>query len=352
MLDPARREYGHRPGDRTEGCGTALLHNGKAAFDKEGRSMNQRSTGAVEFRDRDTCLNCGSRSLTPVWTARFSDDDVQRNLGHGGYSVGIAELLGDNEFQLVRCDTCDLMFHRRVLTPEWLDVLYSGWIDGNQIEHFHARTGGGARTHVYDFERGRQLVKHALRFDTLLRAGLPSVERYNVLDFGCGDGDFVALLGQLGFRSYGIDMGAARVERSGDRGVTIFRSLGEFRKADVGELHVITLFQILEHLDDPRQVLDDLVGCLAHGGIAVVEVPDCSAITGRPGTLEGFHDVHPLEHINNFTPATLTAFCEGSGLTRIARIPAHVTTSARDLARTEASRIVKPRVTNQYFRKS
>ncbi|MDH3299330.1 MAG: class I SAM-dependent methyltransferase [Acidimicrobiia bacterium] len=312
--------------------------------------MNERSTGTVEFRDRDTCLNCSSSSLTPVWTARFSDDDVQRNLGHGGYSVGVAELLGDNEFQLVRCDTCDLMFHRRVLSPEWLDVLYSDWIDRNQIEHFHA--GVGPRTHMHDFEQGRQCVKHALRFDTILRARLPSVERYNLLDFGCGDGEFAALLGQLGFRSYGIDVGAARAERSGERGVTIFRSLGEFRQADIGELHVITLFQNLEHLDDPRRVLDDLVDCLTPGGLVVVEVPDCSGITGRPGTLLDFHKVHPLEHINNFTPGTLTAFCEGSGLTRITRIPAHVTTSIRDLVRTEATRVVKPQVTNQYFLKS
>lgn len=313
--------------------------------------MARNATGPVEFRNRDSCLNCRSRSLTALWKARFSDEDVKRNLAHGGYSVEVAELLGDNEFQLVRCDNCDLVFHQRVLTPEWLDVLYSGWIDGNQIEQFLAGTGVGPRTHIHEFEQGRQFVKHGLRFDTLLRAGLPSVERYNLLDFGCGDGEFVALLGQLGFRSFGIDVGAARAERSGRRGVTIFRSLGEFREADVGELHVITLFQNLEHLDDPRLVLDDLVDCLAPGGIVVVEVPDCSGITGRPATVLEFHKVHPLEHINNFTPATLTAFCEGSGLTRLPRIPAHVTTSVLDLVRTEASRFVKPQVTNQYFRK-
>ncbi|NNF91186.1 MAG: hypothetical protein HKM96_07365, partial [Boseongicola sp.] len=68
-------------------------------------------------------------------------------------------------------------------------------------------------------------------------------------------------------------------------------------------------------------------------------------------TLTEFHNVHPLEHLNCFTPATLTRFVESVGLVPMSRKPAHVTTRLKDVLRTEASRFWQPKTTTLYARK-
>ena len=81
-----------------------------------------------------------------------------------------------------------------------------------------------------------------------------------------------------------------------------------------------------------------------------MDVPDCSS-GGKPVSFEEFRNVHPLEHINAFTPQTLTQLVESTGFTKINPGPAHVTDRPEALVRSELTRFYKPKRTNQYFRK-
>jgi hypothetical protein len=59
--------------------------------------------------------------------------------------------------------------------------------------------------------------------------------------------------------------------------------------------------------------------------------------------------VHPLEHVNAFTPRTLERLARAAGLEPARRIPAHATTSLRDVVRTELSRALARPTTSRYF---
>jgi SAM-dependent methyltransferase len=299
----------------------------------------------VRFRRRERCIACGSEDLRPIWSDTFGCRIFTDNIPHDFYSVDVPTLLADRPFVRVRCVACDQSFHQIVLTDEWLVVLYSEWIDERQVDRLRAHDQYGVPRDA--FERGRQHVKHALRIRALL--GVPSGAAPRVVDFGCGEGDFLEAAHVLGFECHGVDFGAPPGGVTA-RGVHIVDSIASLDALDVGPFDAATLFQVLEHLADPLAVLEQLAARLRPGGVLVVEVPDSTGID-VPRNATEFHAADPLEHINQFEPATLRALCARAGFDPARRLPAHVTCRLTDVVRSEASRLHQPSRTSQYFRR-
>ncbi|RZW05781.1 MAG: class I SAM-dependent methyltransferase [Rhodobacteraceae bacterium] len=298
------------------------------------------------FELRDECILCRGSAFDPVWRGRFDDPDVSRFLRQFHYSSDLG-CLTRQDFNLVQCANCGMRFHQRILAPDWIDRLYSEWIDSRQIEAFEKNVADTDVTRAA-YEQVRQDIKHLLRLRDTVAARTQGPIR--LLDFGCGDGRFLRLAEMLQFESVGVDFSASRKERAQGTGVRIFPDLGSVSRASPGAFHAITLFETLEHLVHPRETLGALTRLLEPGGVMIVTVPDCRTPI-PPTTLTEFHNVHPLEHLNCFTPATLTRFVESVGLVPMSRKPAHVTTRLKDVLRTEASRFWQPKTTTLYARK-
>jgi SAM-dependent methyltransferase len=303
------------------------------------------SKKTVASRERSRCINCGDTKFDRLWEGRFTDEPTRSFMHKCHYSQDVVALLGAETFSLVRCQTCGMMFHQRILTPEWLNLLYSQWINDAQIEYIEAEYQTAKKREIL-FERSRQYMKHLLRLQKLLPS---KAEQFRILDYGCGDGAFLALANLFGFDVFGIDFSSVRNQRAAKTSITIFNDLETLESARIGNINAVTLFQVLEHLEDPLIVLSKIATIMADGGVLIVEVPDCRGIS-QPEQFSEFQSVHPLEHINAFTHVTLKRMCEQVGFVFIKRIPAHVTTSFVDILRTEGSRFVQSNGTAQYFR--
>jgi 2-polyprenyl-3-methyl-5-hydroxy-6-metoxy-1,4-benzoquinol methylase len=121
----------------------------------------------------------------------------------------------------------------------------------------------------------------------------------------------------------------------------------------ISTFHVITLFEVLEHLDDPRSLLETLKEYLLKDGILVLETPDCSGVKNIV-THQDYRKIHPLEHINGFTPATMRRIAESIGFEPIKKPVSHVTCDPKRVIKTEVKRIIDvigTNTTQQYFRK-
>lgn len=306
--------------------------------------MNK-STSITRFRERSHCICCGSDSLLPIWEGRFRDKPHRSFIENCNYSEDIISILGDETFSLVSCQNCGMTFHQRILTAEFLNLLYSQWINDAQIEYLEKLSQQGNRSER-KFKQGCQYIKHLLRLQKMLKA---TTEALRILDYGCGDGGFLSLAKLTGFDVYGIDFSSVRNERAAQMGIKVFNDLETFKDCNMGNIHVVTLFQVLEHLENPLGVLKEIAKIMDNEGILIVEVPNCQGIK-QPKNFSEFLDVHPLEHINAFTPITLKKMCEQVGYIPIKRIPAHVTTNLVDLFKTEMSRFVQKSPTHQYFK--
>jgi 2-polyprenyl-3-methyl-5-hydroxy-6-metoxy-1,4-benzoquinol methylase len=294
------------------------------------------------FVSRDRCLGCYSTSLRLLSSGSFDEQPLHDFIANDPWGENPLPFLRGVRWEYVECADCSLTFQRRVLSPEWAERKFSRWISAAAIEEFE-------RTHCSGqalFERGVHFTRHALQIEKATRA-LRNGQPVRVLDFGCGDGEFIEQCRLYGFHSVGVDRSTARMERSRGR---IFPSI----EALSGErFHAVALFEVLEHLEAPRPVLEALAPLLVPGGLLILETPDASGVTDIK-TFRDYQMIHPLDHINGFTPATLRSFAERLGFEAIAPPVSHVTADVTRLLKTEAKRVLSfaaPRRTQQYFRK-
>ncbi|MCM0605489.1 MAG: class I SAM-dependent methyltransferase [Xanthomonadaceae bacterium] len=96
-----------------------------------------------------------------------------------------------------------------------------------------------------------------------------------ILDIGCGDGTWLSLFSNR--ERFGTELGAAYNKTLACAGiqVTTLEDLAN-RKFDL-----ITLFDVLEHLEDPIQYLLNIKNHLAPGGTLIISCPDHGKISSR-----------------------------------------------------------------------
>lgn len=151
-----------------------------------------------------------------------------------------------------------------------------------------------------------------------LLAWLGELPRGDVLDVGCSDGQFGALVRRLGHRVTGVDL----VKHAG-----VAERLDEFVEADLeaglppgtGTFPVIVAADILEHVADPEALLRSLAGHLAPGGQILVSVPNFAHWYPRGRVALGRFDYDqrgPLDHghLRFFTRKSFQRLVNASGL--------------------------------------
>jgi 2-polyprenyl-3-methyl-5-hydroxy-6-metoxy-1,4-benzoquinol methylase len=231
--------------------------------------------------------------------------------------------------QLVRCRRCGLLYSNPQWTPDELVALYR---DEYYDEHTNLATDFRAR----DYELTRPLhelgVRDLLRRYPRLRprAGRP----VRVLDYGSGVGYFLVACKRAGLDPLGLDFAdvAARVAR--ERFDVEVRSDpdGELARLPSERFDLVTAWQVLEHLRDPRETMQQLVRVLAPGGVFAAAVPNLGALAYRLRGGRWFNVVNPT-HLTFFDRATLTRLYRDAGLTRITRPLLWGGSSRRRLAR-------------------
>jgi 2-polyprenyl-3-methyl-5-hydroxy-6-metoxy-1,4-benzoquinol methylase len=289
--------------------------------------------GQAQFVARSACINCGSTHLQELSQGTFDQDPLRSFLANDPWGENPMPYLTGQRWSYVKCQECAQAFHGRVLSAEWGEVKWSRWMSASAIAEFES-------TYLRDpFERAIDSTKHVLQLASLIRGPR------RILDFGCGNGEFLSMCRMYGFESFGVDRSQARRDRAG---LSVVPNVDELE----GQFQAITLFEVLEHVDDPRGILKMLRSRLVAGGILVLETPDCTGVRGIQSKRD-YELIHPLEHINGFTPSTLRSIAERLGFESITKPVSHVTASAVKVAKTEARRLLQialPKTTKQYFR--
>jgi SAM-dependent methyltransferase len=264
--------------------------------------------GQTAFCTREKCVLCGGDVFEVLWSGAFLDPPVRGWLEGYGYDADLSHELAGSTFERVRCAGCEMTFHRDILNPDGLQRLYGSWITAEQVEAVEAAFHAGDPDHEKRQKRGLDLTFRQLETECGRGATL--------VDFGCGDGSFVRAAKAAGFAASGIDFSESRQGQSEKNGVTVVASFDEYERAGRPRPRIVTMFEVLEHLAEPRETLADIAARMEPNGVLIVTVPDCSGIE-QPHNPTEFANVHVLEHINHFTPSTLGAMLDRAGFDRI-----------------------------------
>ena len=141
------------------------------------------------------------------------------------------------------------------------------------------RLAGGHYARKQIFSRNRLVAwSHGSRFDKA-RALVEPWRGGRLLDYGCGDGTFVAMVHAAFAESLGVDADAAQIEgcaaRLGDLPGVRFAHTSRLTGADEGAWSVVTCMETLEHCleDDRRAIIARLGRVCAPSGRVIISVP-------------------------------------------------------------------------------
>jgi 2-polyprenyl-3-methyl-5-hydroxy-6-metoxy-1,4-benzoquinol methylase len=142
-----------------------------------------------------------------------------------------------------------------------------------------------------------------------------------LLDYGCGNGVFLALAQGLGLEAVGLEVDPAARQQAKDAGLNVAANLdalgGDHERARFDR---IVLRHVLEHLPEPVAILTDLAGRLRPGGLLMISVPNAASTQAEAfGPYWLGYDMP--RHLWHFTAETLGRLAAKTGLE-----PVHVET--------------------------
>lgn len=185
-----------------------------------------------------------------------------------------------------------------------------------------------------DFQPGNRGLAHAIKriafrreaHRLLRQIGQPAGQ---VLDFGCGSGQFTRELGNLAGvgRVTGSDFFSEPPPELAGRPYLPMDELSRHRAS----FDVVLAMHVLEHDDDSAALLGRIVAPLRPGGMAVIEVPNIACFGAR--LFGKYWDAWYLPyHRTHFSRRSLVALLEAGGLEVLAVHGAVVPTMGRTFA--------------------
>jgi len=159
---------------------------------------------------------------------------------------------------------------------------------------------------------GRVAAPVLARFDRARLSLLGPARGGSLLDVGAGRGRFVAAAQHAGWAASGIEPSERGVAAAAAvYGVGLER--GTVSDAS-GTYDAVTLWHVLEHVEDPGAALAHVASLVAPGGALLVGVPNLASVQARIGGERWFHLDLP-RHRTHFTPTGLRALLERHGFT-------------------------------------
>lgn len=154
--------------------------------------------------------------------------------------------------------------------------------------------------------------------------GVPSV-----LDIGCGQGAFLDQAQADGARVAGVELDPHAVAACHQRGLFVTQGSMFDVELPKGSWDVITLWDVLDHLEEPRAALTLLCAQLFPAGFLVVRGRNgdlhssLKAACGRSGSVAGRIGVRDLSVVHRwgFSPTGFERLLRSSGLEEIRRHP-------------------------------
>ena len=150
-----------------------------------------------------------------------------------------------------------------------------------------------------------------LRCEDLLRWFSRFVTGREVLDVGCGLGQFVEVANMSGWIAEGLDLSRGAVDFARRQGVAV-RELDFFsEEIKPNSYDLVTLFEVIEHVPNPTEFLFRAGEVVHPGGLVYLTTPNFASLD-RFLLGKDWKIVHP-EHLTYFTPNTLRDLARKTG---------------------------------------
>ena len=204
------------------------------------------------------------------------------------------------EFQFFDCPDCYLRF----VSPRYLaDEIYDK-------SYFHGAAHGFGFS---DYEEDKRASDSYLNFLLKKIKEYKLSQNTSLLDIGAANGYFVELAKSQGFSSVGIEVSQSAVDWAAKLGRNVICSaIEEYIPNE--KFQIVTILDVLEHLENPKDALLKIAALLNTDGLLVVNVPDQGSLFARICRMK-WHAYLPPEHWYYFNKHSLRKLLNDCGFT-------------------------------------
>lgn len=206
----------------------------------------------------ERCLLCGGDQFVMLFPSTLStanaplrsEDFACTNIGHKEHGP------------VVKCAHCGLAFIHPREEPDKIVHAYEDVTDERYAEEEHGR--------VLTFTRFLKLIERFRKPPGKL------------LDVGCHIGTFLRLARDRGWETHGVEPSRWATEYARSKqGLDVRQGVAKNAEAFGTKFDLITLIDVIEHVNDPVQELKDIHALLAPNGIFVLTTMDFGSLFAR-----------------------------------------------------------------------
>ena len=198
-------------------------------------------------------------------------------------------------FPHVKCSECGLIYVNSILRDEVVAKFWREEIAWSGVLNSELQVNLDNLKYCY----GLELVEPRLTGRTLL-------------DVGSGPGGFVRQASEKGWQATALELNVESSRKLADDGFTVIDTDLETSDLQDSSFDLISFWEALEHLTEPKSVLTKAHQLLASDGLLFILVPNASSLVTRllhdQSNTFGGHS-----HVNHFTAQTLTKLLELTG---------------------------------------
>jgi SAM-dependent methyltransferase len=218
---------------------------------------------------------------------------------------GFTTLFEKDEHRWVRCDACALERIDPPPTNETLSAIYG--------KHYYDAWGLHS-----DASTVSQLKKATFSYVLGQLPPLPSGAK--LLDCGAATGFLLEIAKERGFEPYGVELsefGANAIAEKFGAGHAFRGEIenASFPDAKPGSFQAITMCDYIEHVRNPRRVLERARKLLAKGGVIALTTPDTDSLTHR--TLAKGWSHYKVEHLYYFGHDNIAQVLHAAGFNHV-----------------------------------
>jgi len=195
---------------------------------------------------------------------------------------------------MLRCDRCQAV----VTPPESRATAKTQYYEGEYTLTHTVR----ADTEMHRYFR---YPEYARLISEVLSTG---TDHGTWLDIGCDHGFFLDDVRRYGFTVLGVEPSVSARGYARSIGLPVVASISEIDQP----CDVISMWHVLEHIDEPLAFLTDLHGRLKANGLLCVRVPDASGFWSRL-LADRWIWFQPHHHVVHYTPTLLRSVVERAG---------------------------------------
>lgn len=204
----------------------------------------------------------------------------------------------EGTFRIVKCSNCGHIYQNPRLNEKHIKKSYD-----KQKE----------------FYRSMPRKNNRKSFELICSKRLKKIESFfihpshlKILDIGCAFGTFVETAEKMGWEAHGVELSKHIASFAKNKmHLKVFNGTLEKARYQKEFFDVITMFDVIEHVPDPKKTLMECNRILKNQGLIVIQTP---AVDSLYSMIKGKHwDYFGLQHLNYFSTKSMEKILEAAG---------------------------------------